>query len=103
MPVMISTAVNRPSISPAKVEALSGSHQDMWSGLLLAGETEVRRLGGAGWHGACDGLPAVHLVPRLARVQSRLAPPERHPLRRAGAGVVRRRQTPPLSPGQQVH
>src|SRR5207244_11894666 len=70
MPVMIRIAKKRPSIGPANVEALSGSHQRMRRSSvdLLGGEAEVRRLRLAPRHRHRRRLRAVFLLPRLDRV-----------------------------------
>src|SRR5258708_30483078 len=70
MPVMIRIAMNRPSIGPAKVEPLSGSHQrmELSSVSSLGREAEIRRLGLAPRHRHRGGVRAVLLVPRLDHV-----------------------------------
>src|SRR2546429_7443434 len=77
MPVMIRIAKKRPSIGPANVEALSGSHQRMRRSSVssLGGEAEIRRLRLAPRHRHRRGLRAVLLVPLLDLVR-----PRRHPL-----------------------
>src|SRR2546425_4220603 len=68
---MIRIAMNRPSIGPANVEPLGGSHQCMGCSSFssLGREAEVRRLRLAARHGHGGGLRAVLLVPRLDRVR----------------------------------
>src|SRR2546422_8618915 len=69
MPVMIRIAMKRPSIGPANVEPLGGSHQCMERSSFssLGREAEVPRLRLAARHGHGGGLRAVLLVPRLDR------------------------------------
>src|SRR5256885_9116949 len=71
MPVMIRIAMKRPSIGPANVEPLGGSHQCMERSSFssLGREAEVPRLRLAARHGHGGGLRAVLLVPRLDRVR----------------------------------
>src|SRR5213596_2050512 len=82
MPVMIRIAKKRPSIGPANVEALSGSHQRMRRSSVssLGGEAEIRRLRLAPRQRHGRGLRAVLLVPGLDRVG-----PGREPLDREAA------------------
>src|SRR5438445_13367557 len=69
-PVMIRIAMNRPSVGPANVEALGGSHQCMRCSSFssLRREREVRRFRLAARHRYRGGLRAVFLVPCLDRV-----------------------------------
>src|SRR5437899_10415424 len=72
IPVMIRIAMNRPSMGPANVDALSGSHQCMTGPPpLVRGEGEILSLGRAGSDAHRRGLGAVLLVPRFDAIRAR--------------------------------
>src|SRR2546430_14829065 len=102
MPAMIRIAKKRPSIGPANVEALSGSHQRMRRSSVssLGGEAEIRRLRLAPRPRPRRRLRAVLLVPGLDRAR-----PPRQPLdgERAAAPAhaeegMRHHAQPPVHP-----